>query len=225
MQHIAFIMDGNRRWAKNNGLSVKEGHEAGLNKVSEVIKMAKKKDIKYFTIYTFSNENWNRSIEEVTDLMNMIEEYLDTKRDEFREQDIKVKVIGRKDKVRKSILEKIASLEEETKNCKSMQVNIAFNYGGKQEIIDIVKKIVNNKIAANNIDEKLFNSYLYYGSDVPEPDLIVRTSGEQRVSNFLLWEMAYSELYFTKTHWPDFNEELFDEILDNYNNRERRHGK
>jgi undecaprenyl diphosphate synthase len=218
-------MDGNRRWAKSNGLSVKQGHEAGLNKVTEVIKMAKKNNIKYFTIYTFSNENWNRSPEEVGNLMDMIENYLDAKKQNFKEDDIKIKVIGRRDRIRKSILEKAETLEKETEDCKSMQVNIAFNYGGRQEIIDVIKKIVDSKIPTDKIDEKLFTSNLYYGGDIPDPDLIVRTSGEQRISNFLLWEMAYSEFYFTKTYWPAFNEDLFNEILNDFNNRERRHGK
>ncbi|MDR2526876.1 MAG: di-trans,poly-cis-decaprenylcistransferase [Rickettsiales bacterium] len=225
MQHIAIIMDGNRRWARQNGLSIDEGHKMGMEKIKDILNIIKKNNIKYFTIFTFSNENWKRDKEEVDDLMNIIENYISTEKDEFKKNDVKVKVIGRCDKVRDSILKKISLIEENTKDCQSMQFNIAFNYGGRQEIIDAVKKIVALNTSVDDIDEKLFEKYLYYGSGVPCPDLIIRTGGESRMSNFLLWEMAYSELYFTDVFWPDFNEKLFYEIIDCYNKRERRYGR
>jgi undecaprenyl diphosphate synthase len=219
------IMDGNRRWAKQNNKSVKEGHKSGIDKLNEVIIWCKNRSIKYLTFYTFSNENWNRSPSEVADLMELIENFLTEKSDELEKDNIKVRVIGRRDgRLKNSILKRINEIEAKTSKCDGMQVNIAFNYGGRQEIVDVTKKIIGMGIKEADIDEKLFNNNLYYG-DIPHPDLVVRTSGEQRISGFLLWEIAYSEFYFLDKYWPEFDEATLDRIIEDYNKRERRLGK
>jgi undecaprenyl diphosphate synthase len=225
MKHLGIIMDGNRRWAKKNGKSIYEGHKVGLDKLIEVVDMCRNKKIEFLTIFAFSNENWNRTDEEVKDLMELIDFFLEKNTNNYKKNNIKVKIIGRRDnRLSENILKKIENIENITSDCNGFQLNIAFNYGGRQEIIDVVKKIVKSNIDYNDIDEKIFANNLYYGN-IPEPDMIIRTSGEQRISNFLLWEMAYSEFYFTDSYWPEFNENLLDKILENFNRRERRHGR
>lgn len=227
LQHLAIIMDGNRRWAKGKDKSVKSGHRAGAETLTNVIKWCMEFGIKYLTVYAFSTENWKRSEAEVNDIMSLLREYLDSKRDDFVKEDVKVKVIGVEDKVDRDILEKIRKVEEDTKNNRGIQVNIAFNYGGRREILDVTKKISqevkDGTLDIVNIDENIFKNNLYYGN-IPDPDLIIRTGGELRVSNFMLWEMAYSEFYFTDVFWPDFSKNLLSDIINNFKKRERRYG-
>lgn len=227
LKHLAIIMDGNRRWAKENGVSVKDGHKAGAEKLSEFVKWCIEFNIKYLTVYAFSTENWKRSKEEVDNIMSLLNRYLSMKKDEFYKSGVKVKMIGAEDNINKDILAKIRNIEEYTKNNNKIQLNIAFNYGGRREILDATKKIVSEvksgKISIEDIDEELFKENLYYGN-IPDPDLMIRPGGDYRISNYLLWEMAYSEFYFTKTYWPDFSKELLEEIINNFNTRERRYG-
>lgn len=227
INHLAVIMDGNRRWAKKNGASVKDGHKAGAEKLSEFVKWCIEFNIKYLTVYAFSTENWKRDKEEVDDIMSLLNRYLSMKKDEFYDSGIKVKMIGVEDNINIDTLKKIKDIEEYTKNNNKIQLNIAFNYGGRREILDATKRIFNKvksgKISIEDIDEELFKENLYYGN-IPDPDLMIRPGGDYRISNYLLWEMAYSEFYFTKTYWPDFSKELLEEIINNFNTRERRYG-
>lgn len=227
INHLAVIMDGNRRWAKENGVSVKDGHKAGAEKLSNFVKWCIEFNIKYLTVYAFSTENWKRSKEEVDDIMSLLNRYLSMKKDEFYKSGVKVKMIGAEDNINKDILAKIRNIEEYTKNNNKIQLNIAFNYGGRREILDATKKILNKvksgEINIEDIDEELFKENLYYGN-IPDPDLMIRPGGDYRISNYLLWEMAYSEFYFTKTYWPDFSKKLLEDIINNFNTRERRYG-
>ena len=227
LKHLAIIMDGNRRWAKENGASVKDGHKAGAEKLSEFVKWCIEFNIKYLTVYAFSTENWKRDKEEVDDIMSLLNRYLSMKKDEFYDSGVKVKMIGAEDNINIDTLKKIKDIEEYTKNNNKIQLNIAFNYGGRREILDAIKKIVSevksSKISIEDIDEELFKENLYYGN-IPDPDLMIRPGGDYRISNYLLWEMAYSEFYFTKTYWPDFSKKLLEDIINNFNTRERRYG-
>ena len=227
INHLAVIMDGNRRWAKKNGASVKDGHKAGAEKLSEFVKWCIEFNIKYLTVYAFSTENWKRDKEEVDDIMSLLNRYLSMKKDEFYDSGVKVKMIGAEDNINIDTLKKIKDIEEYTKNNNKIQLNIAFNYGGRREILDATKKIVSEvksgKISIEDIDEELFKENLYYGN-IPDPDLMIRPGGDYRISNYLLWEIAYSEFYFTKTYWPDFSKELLEDIINNFNTRERRYG-
>lgn len=227
INHLAVIMDGNRRWAKENGVSVKDGHKAGAEKLSEFVKWCIEFNIKYLTVYAFSTENWKRDKEEVDDIMSLLNRYLSIKKDEFYDSGIKVKMIGAEDNINIDTLKKIKDIEEYTKNNNKIQLNIAFNYGGRREILDATKKIVSEvksgKISIEDIDEELFKEYLYYGN-IPDPDLMIRPGGDYRISNYLLWEMAYSEFYFTRTYWPNFSKKLLEDIINNFNTRERRYG-
>ena len=227
LKHLAIIMDGNRRWAKENGVSVKDGHKAGAEKLSNFVKWCIEFNIKYLTVYAFSTENWKRDKEEVDDIMSLLNRYLSMKKDEFYDSGVKVKMIGAEDNINIDTLKKIKDIEEYTKNNNKIQLNIAFNYGGRREILDATKKIVSEvksgKISIEDIDEELFKENLYYGN-IPDPDLMIRPGGDYRISNYLLWEMAYSEFYFTKTYWPDFSKKLLEDIINNFNTRERRYG-
>ncbi len=227
LEHLAIIMDGNRRWAKSLGKSVKDGHKAGADKLSEVIDWCIEFNIKYLTVYAFSVENWKRDEKEINDIMSLLRKYLFSKEDDFKSKNIKIKTIGSKDNIDSDIVKQISKIEERTKNNTSIQVNIAFNYSGRQEIVNITKNISklisNGDIKVNDIDEKLISNNLYYGG-IPDPDLVIRTGGELRVSNFLLWEIAYSEFYFTDVFWPDFSKELLSDIINNFKKRERRYG-
>lgn len=227
LNHLAVIMDGNRRWAKTNNVSVKAGHKAGAEKLSDFVKWCIDFNIKYLTVYAFSTENWKRDKDEVNDIMSLLKDYLTIKKDDFYKSGVKLKVIGVEDNVNEDIVNKVKSIEEYTKNNDKIQLNIAFNYGGRREIVDAVKNISKNVkdgiLKIEDINEDLFKHYLYYG-DIPDPDLMIRPGGDYRISNYLLWEVAYSEFYFTNTYWPDFSKELLENIINNFNKRERRYG-
>ena len=226
--HIAVIMDGNARWAKNKNLPVAMGHRAGSQAIKTLVKSAAEFGVKYLTIYAFSTENWQRPKEEVSYLMFLLKEYLAKEVGELVENGVKIIVSGNLENVEESIVEKIRSIEEQTKNNQTICLNVAFDYGARQEIIDGLKKIViaieEKRINPSEINEDLITKNLYQ-PQLPDPDLLIRTAGELRLSNFLLWQLAYSELYFTEKFWPDFSgEDLYKAILD-FNQRKRNYGK
>ena len=219
-QHIAIIMDGNGRWAKKRGLARSFGHVEGAKALRRIMEYLPKIGVKYLTVYAFSTENWNRSEEEVSTLMSLFLKYIKNERKSMIKNGIRFYVSGRKNNVSQNLLSEIEKLQEETKNNERLTLNIAFNYGGRAEIIDAVNKIIETD--EKNIDEKIFSKYLY--NSFPDPDLVIRTSGECRISNFLLWQIAYSELYITDILWPDFDEKEIDKAIENYSKRDRRFG-
>ena len=221
-------MDGNNRWAEKRSLSTKMGHQAGSQAVITLVKSAIDFGVKYLTIYAFSNENWQRPKQEVSDLMSLVKGYLENKVGELIDNGVRIIAIGDLSRVNPIIKEKIRHVEQVTKSNKRIVLNIAFDYGSRQEIVNAFKKIAHDvksdKIQLNQIDESVINNNLYT-CGTPDPDLLIRTSGEQRVSNFLLWQIAYTEFYFTEKLWPDFaKEDLYQAILD-FNQRKRRYGK
>jgi len=219
--HIAIIMDGNRRWARKKGLPLVYGHKKGVESVKNIIKVAKETGIKYLTLYAFSTENWNRSKNEVRALMFLLKSVIREYVDELYANNIQLKVSGRISELPYNLSSEINKAVEYLKDKKEMVLNIAINYGGRLEIIDAVNTIIKKGI--KKIDEKEFSRYLYT-YPLPDPDLIIRTSGEMRISNFLLWQSAYSEFYITDTLWPDFSKEDFLKAIKEYSKRERRMG-
>lgn len=217
--HIAFIMDGNGRWAQNKNLPKAKGHEEGARSVEAVVNAALKAGVKYITLYAFSTENWKRSKTEIAALMKLLSKTLDKF---IKEDDPKVKIIfsGRRDPLPKDILAKMDKAAQIKKDHPALTLNLAINYGSRQEITDAANKLIaegKKEITQEDISGALYNN-------LPEPDLIVRTSGEQRLSNFLLWQSAYSEFYFTPVLWPDFKEEHFRQAVEEYGRRQRRFG-
>ena len=219
-QHVAIILDGNGRWAKKRGLPRTFGHKEGAAALRKIITHAAKLGIKYLTVYAFSTENWKRSQEEVSALMFLFKSYIKNEEKNIMENNIRFMVSGRRENVSDSLLEAIDKLQEKSKNNSGLTFNIAFNYGGRAEIIDAVNKIL--KSGKTSIDEVEFSKYLY--NDIPDPELLIRTSGELRISNFLLWQIAYSEIYITDTLWPDFDEKELDKAIESYEKRDRRFG-
>lgn len=222
MEHIAIIMDGNGRWAENRGLTRSDGHRAGAKQISVVADAARELGIKYLTLYAFSTENWKRPPEEVAVLMGLISEVTEKQLPEMMKNNVRLRTIGRTADLpfpaRKSLLKCI----EETKNNTGLTINIALSYGGRAEIVDAVNRILAEK-PGKKIDEELFQQYLY-APDIPDPDLMIRTSGEMRLSNFLLWELSYSELYVTDVHWPDFGKAELELAINSFGGRKRRFG-
>jgi len=223
LQHLAIIMDGNRRWAKNQNLLSVEGHQKGYEKLKEVMTWCLKKDIKTLTVYAFSTENWNRSEDEVNFLMTLFHRALTDELAEFHSQGIRLNVIGSRERLSAKIVKAIAEAEEKTKDNTQGTLNLCINYGGRLEIIEAVKKIVASGVKPENITDKLIADNLWMAGQA-DPDLIIRTSGEQRLSGFLTWESVYSEFLFLEKHWPDFSEADFDQALNDFNNRHRRFG-
>ena len=219
-EHLAIIMDGNGRWAKKQGLLRALGHEKGAQSVRQVLEYCVEHHIPYLTLYAFSTENWNRPQDEVSTLMKLFLKYIKNERKNMMKNKIRFFVSGRKNNVPEKLQKEIEKLEEETKNNDKITLNIAFNYGSRAEIVDAVNRII--KDGKENITEEDFSKYLY--NDFPDPDLLIRTSGEMRISNFLLWQIAYSELYITDTLWPDFDEKEIDKAIESYNQRDRRFG-
>lgn len=228
--HVAIIMDGNGRWAKQHNLPRNEGHRQGTKVLENIIKYANKKGIKYLTIYAFSTENWNRPHGEVDGLMKLFNRYLDRNIKTAGRENIRFNVIGDTDSpdVPEDIKQKIKQLREITKDKKGLCFNMAFNYGGRNEIIRAIKKMTQDiqigKIKDSSITEETFSDYLDT-SNQPDPDLMIRTSGEIRTSNFLPWQLTYSEFYFTSCLWPEFTITEFDKAIEEYNKRKRRFGK
>lgn len=218
--HIAIIMDGNGRWAKSKGMPRTYGHKAGATTLRKILTECSKLGVKYLTVYAFSTENWKRSKDEVDALMFLFKTYLKGERKNLMKNNIKFLVSGREEGVSSDLLLEIKKLEEETKNNTGTTLNIAFNYGGRAEIVDAVNKII--KSEKKEIVEEDIKEYLY--NDIPDPELVIRTSGEFRISNFLLWQIAYSEIYITDIHWPDFDEKELLKAIESYNKRDRRFG-
>lgn len=228
LQHIAFIMDGNRRWAKKRGLPVVMGHKKGAEVLIDTAKAVKKLGVKYMTVYAFSTENWQREKSEVDGLMNLLRNYLDNSFKELEENNVKIIFIGEKDFLAADIIAKMANIENKTAQNDGLVLCVALSYGGRQEIVSAAKKVAalvqNGDLSLSDIDVKTFSSLLYTAG-MPDPDLLVRTSGEYRISNYLLWQMAYTEMYFSQTLWPDFSENELKKIIEEYEKRERRYGK
>ena len=226
--HVAIIMDGNGRWAKKIGRKRAFGHENGTKSVRECIDQSIKLGIKNLTLYVFSTENWNRPKYEVKALMDLLVYSLDKERINLIDNGIKLNVIGNIEALNDKPKSKLKSIISETKNNKKLNLNLAISYGSKQEIVNAIRevsnKVKNNINSSKNIDENIINEHLYT-RNLPNVDLLIRTGGEKRVSNFLLWQIAYAEMYFTDVLWPDFKREDFMKALDDYQKRERRFGK
>jgi undecaprenyl diphosphate synthase len=226
-RHIAIIMDGNGRWAKKNALNRVVGHQKGAEAVRDVVKYCRKLGIRYLTLYAFSVENWLRPKDEVGALTLLLKNYLKEELREMMENDIRLTAIGNLEALSKDVRKTLYETMKKTSKNKGMCLNLALSYGGRDEIIDTVKKIVSDcregKIKEANITKEMFSNYLY-SPNMPDPDLLIRTSGEYRLSNFLLWQLAYTELYFTDVLWPDFTREHLMEAIDDYQKRERRFG-
>ena len=220
--HLGIIIDGNRRWARERGLPAFEGHRRGLERIKELINWSEERGIKILTLFVFSTENWKRSKVEVNYLMKLIGQTLSKKNiQKIHQEGIKIQAIGQRERLPKPVQKIIKETEELTKNNKKMTVNFALSYGGRAEIVEMTKKLIEKKIPPEKITEEVISQNLWT-SDV---DLIIRTGKEQRTSNFLIWQAAYSELYFCQKYWPEFSEKDLDEALEDYDQRQRRFGK
>ena len=226
-RHVAIIMDGNGRWAESRGLSRSEGHRAGLDACRAVVRAAHELGVKVLTLYAFSLENWNRPKPEVDDVMQLLEHYLDEEIDEVMRNGIQVRAIGRRERLPKAVAKKIDEAIERTRENREMQLVFGISYGGRAEIVDAARKLLRDaelgKVDPETLDEKTFAAYLY-DPELPDPDLLIRTGGEARVSNFLLWQIAYTEIYVSGVMWPDFRKSHLVEAIGDYQQRERRYG-
>lgn len=223
-KHIVLFPDGNRRWAKQKGLHSLNGHKKGYENLLDFSEWCKNRGVKVLTAFGFSTENWNRTKEEVDYLMKLIESCLIDKLEKYEKDGIKVRVVGQRERLPESLQKAIEKVEKATENNSNLFLNLAVSYGGKWDILQAIKKIVADKIPAEKIDENLFESYLSTAG-LPAPDFIIRAGGEKRMSNFVLWQAAYSELYFCPKFWPDFTEQDLDEALAEFDQRSRRFGK
>lgn len=227
VEHVAIIMDGNGRWAEQRGLARLDGHREGAQAVERAVEAAKKMGVKYLTLYAFSTENWKRPKSEVAGLMNLLRSFLDEKLDEIHQKGIRIRAIGRLSQLPGRTRKKLQGAIEKTKNNSEGTLILALSYGGRAEIVDAAKEfakaVKNGEMNVNDLTEETFERFLY-APDVPDPDLMIRTSGELRLSNFLLWELSYSEFYITDKLWPDFDEEEFKKAIDTYHSRDRRFG-
>jgi undecaprenyl diphosphate synthase len=222
-QHIAIIMDGNGRWATSRGLPRVAGHKQGAEAIERVVRLAAEKNIQYLTLFAFSTENWSRPDEEVNDLMGLLRLYLQSKTAEMHKNNVRLKIIGERARMSDDILELIKQAENITKDNAGITVVIALSYSGRWDITNAVKKLIDEQVLPELITEELITQNLSTAG-IPDPDLIIRTSGEQRISNFLLWQGAYSEYFFVDTHWPDFGSQDLDNALKSYAQRDRRFG-
>lgn len=227
-KHVAIIMDGNRRWAKKRMLPSAAGHKKGVEALRSTLKACAKFGIKYLTVYAFSTENWKRDKEEVEFLMSLLAKTIVNEVPEFIENDIKLTFIGDRKSLSKEIVDVLEFGEKETAHCKTLNLQIAFNYGARMEITNALKeislKVKNGEISADEITEDLISQNLYT-SNIPDPDLLIRTGGEQRISNYLLWQCAYTEIYITDIFWPEFDEKALAGAILEFNSRQRRFGK
>jgi len=223
-QHVAIIMDGNGRWAKKHHLPRPAGHNAGSENIRPVVKIFADYGVKYLTLYMFSTENWNRPRIEVAGLLSLLARKIDRETRAFHKENIRLVHLGRLDRLSQKLREKVLAAVELTKNNTGLTLCLAFDYGGRDEIIQAARRIAGAGIPGDDIDESVFVRYLY-STDIPNPDLVIRTGGEHRLSNFLLWQAAYSELYFTPVLWPDFGLKDVEEALSEYKRRQRRFGK
>ncbi len=222
-QHVAIILDGNGRWAKAKGMPRNYGHVQGAKNVERICEDAYHMGIKYLTVYAFSTENWRRSRDEVDALMTLLRNYMKTCVKTAKKNHMRVRVIGDKTGLAKDIQDSIANLERESRNQDGLNFTIAINYGSRDEICRAVKKIAEEGIRPEEITEEVLSAHLDTAG-IPDPDLLIRTSGEQRLSNYLMWQLAYTEFYFTDLPWPDFSKEELSKAIEKYNQRERRYG-
>ena len=226
-RHVAIIMDGNGRWAKRQHLTRTQGHAEGIKRVEEIVAAAQEMGVGVLTLFTFSTENWQRPKSEVSILMNMLSKILQEKVKTLKKNNVRFRVVGSENGVPATVLATLKTAVEETKANTGMIVNLAFNYGGRQEIVDAVQEIVAavgaGELRKEDISEAAISRFLYT-KDLPDPDLLIRTSGEKRISNFLLWQLSYAELYFTDKFWPEFTAEEFKLAIMDYQKRERRYG-
>ncbi|MFH1504009.1 MAG: polyprenyl diphosphate synthase [Candidatus Omnitrophota bacterium] len=226
-KHIAIIMDGNGRWAKKRGLPRTAGHRKGVQRIKEIMKEVKKIGVSALTIFAFSTENWNRPKKEVEFLFFYLKNFIKDNKKELVKEGIKFKAIGRRDRISKDVIGKIEDLENVTSGNKDFIFNIALDYGGRWDIVNAAQQIIKDydskKISRQDLDEKLFSRYLSLGSGL-EPDFLIRTSGEQRISNFLIWNLAYSEFYFSPVFWPSFSKKELYKAVEVYSNRVRKFG-
>ena len=228
INHLGIIVDGNGRWAKERGLSRSEGHKAGAEALRKIILyLAHEKEVNYLSLYVFSTENFARPESEVNYLMDLFLKWFTTVKKDYRTENIKIYFSGRKEYLKPNIIEAMNTLEEETKNNTGLVVNFCLSYGGRAEIVDatksIVKKVQNNEITIDDIDEDLFAKNLYH--ELPDVDFLIRTSGENRISNFMLWQISYAEFYFPKVYFPDFDTNELEKAFKEYESRDRRFGK
>ncbi len=226
-RHVAIIMDGNGRWAEERGLSRLEGHRAGIESVRAVVRAAHELGVRILTLYAFSTENWSRPKPEVDELMRLLEAYLESELQEVMRNGVRVRAIGRLERLPESVRHRLDDAVERTRDNTEMQLVFGLSYGGRAEIVDAARKLLRDqelgKVDAEHLDEKTFAAYLY-APDLPDPDLLIRTGAERRLSNFLLWEIAYSELLVVPTMWPDFRKSHLVNALLDYQSRERRYG-
>jgi len=223
-KHVAIIMDGNGRWAQKRGLSRLEGHKQGGINARRVVETFLEYRIPYLTLYAFSTENWNRPKDEVEGLFKLLEEKLNEGDEVAREKKIRVRHLGRMDGLPRKIQKRIQAAVEQTKNNTGMTLCLAFNYGGRDEIVEATRRIIRDKLNTNKVNEGIFKAYLY-SEGIPDPDLVIRTGGEMRLSNFLIWQSAYAEIFFTPVLWPDFDKKEIDKALTAYSRRQRRFGR
>jgi len=221
--HVAIIMDGNGRWALRRGLPRLAGHRAGTENLRRIITACVEFGVKYLTIYAFSTENWGRPQEEVQGLMRILEDVIDRELEELNREGVQLRHIGRLERLDPKIQEKVLNAIELTRKNDRLVLNVAFNYGGRDEIVCAIQRMIKDNVNAEDVNVELVNHYLFTAG-VPDPDLIIRTSGELRVSNFMIWQAAYSEWYVTPTFWPDFDKEEFRKALDIFSQRDRRYG-
>ncbi|TLN24509.1 isoprenyl transferase [bacterium] len=223
-RHVAIIMDGNGRWASGRLLGRVRGHVAGIEAVRKVVRAAKNSGVRYLTLFTFSSENWKRPRAEVEALMGLMETQILKEAEALRKEGVRIRLIGALEDLPATVREAVQRAAEITKECETMDLILAISYGGRREILDAARKIAALGLTPEEITEESFSQNLY-APDVPDPDLIIRTSGERRLSNFLLWQAAYSEFYVTEVLWPDFDGGEFEKALEDYASRERRFGK
>jgi len=223
-RHVAIIMDGNGRWAKARGVPRLMGHRAGRESVREAVKGCSSLGVEVLTLYTFSTENWQRPAREVSALMTILRETLRAERKELRENNVRLQVIGRPADLPRPVREEIAETQAYLERCTGMQLNLALSYSGRAEIVDAVRRLVADSIESEDVNDELLASYLYTAG-LPDPDLLIRTSGEMRLSNFMLWQLAYTELWITDTLWPDFRRRHLFQAVADFQGRERRFGR
>ena len=223
-QHVAIIMDGNGRWAQERGLPRMEGHRQGSENVRRIISTFSRHGVKYLTLFAFSTENWKRPVGEVRGLFRLLALVIDRETQALHRDGVRLKHLGRLDALAPRLKKRVQEAMELTSNNQGMTLSVAFNYGGRAEILDAIRRYLSDGGGLKGLDENSFHRYLYT-ADLPDPDLIIRTGGELRVSNFFLWQAAYSELYFTPTYWPDFGEEEVEKALQAYSQRRRRFGQ
>lgn len=224
LKHIAIIMDGNRRWAKEKLLPSAIGHQKGVDSLRSTMRLFDKFGIKHLTVYAFSTENWNRKKEEVEFLMSLLAKTLLNELDEMHQENVKIKFLGDISRLNEKLQNIVKNAENKTQNNTGVNLNIAFNYGSRDEITNAIKSIIQSGLSAEEITEETISQHLYT-KDIPDPDLMIRTGGEKRISNYLLWQLAYSELYVTDAYWPDFDENELSKAILEFEKRNRRYGK